>query len=45
VSSQEGDAFVKKCGEECMDTEAIQATMQAKVPEGWGTTKKNAIEV
>jgi hypothetical protein len=42
---QEGDAFMKKCGEACMDRQAMQAVMKAKIPEGWGTTKEDAIEV
>jgi hypothetical protein len=42
---KEGDAFMKKCGEGCMDKKAMEAAVAAKVPEAWGTTKQNAIEV
>lgn len=42
---KEGEAFMKTCGETCMDQKAIEAALKAKVPEGWGTTKENAIEV
>ena len=42
---KEGDAFMKKCGEACMDKKAIEAAMKSKVPDGWGATKEKAIEV
>ena len=42
---KEGDAFMKECGESCMDQKAIEAALKAKVPEGWGATKEKAIEV
>jgi hypothetical protein len=40
-----GDAFVKKCGEGCMDKKAIEAVVKAEVSKDWGTTKQKAIEV
>lgn len=44
-SGGKGDAFMNACGEACMDPKAIQAAIEAEIPAGWGTTKKDAIEV
>jgi hypothetical protein len=44
-SKKEGEAFMKKCGEGCMEKKAIEAAVGGKVSKDWGTTKEKAIEV
>lgn len=44
-SKKEGEAFMKKCGEGCMDKTAIEAAVKGAVSNDWGTTKETAIEV